>query len=479
MKVLLVRPDMGAIPGTIPPLGLLSLAGYSRERGDYQFRVMDCRHFKLTLDDVEKEVRSFHPDLVGITGFTLEKEIIHQAAQRVKTINRHLPVVVGGPYATASKADLLQDPGIDFAVVGEGELVFQDFLERFAAEGMRDSYEDITSLAYRGAGGEVRLNSQRRFVEKLDDIPMVAWDLIDVPAYFTKKNRATMNLHRRTTRCLPMVTTRGCPFHCTYCHDVFGKKLRKRSVEHVLNEINYMVRQLGVKEIEIIDDIFNLDKARAKAIFEGVIDSGMKLGFSFPNGLRADAMDEDLVDTMKRAGVYRLIYAIESGSPRIQKLMRKNLNLVHARRIVDYTARKNISTGGFFMFGFLDETEEEVRMTIDFACDSRMHTASFFILQPFPNTEIFNQALRAGIILPTENVDEGGHYYRVTHNLSRVSTQRLEKLRDYAARRFWLNPLRVIRFVRSTPIRQNFFHKLWITLRIMVQGNIEKEKSAW
>lgn len=480
MKILLLRPGMGIIPNMIPPLGLLSLAGYLRQyEGGHEVKVVDCRPVPDPMGLAEKELAAFKPDMVGITGFSLERKVIHECAALAKKLNPSAPVVVGGPYATASNQTLLSDANINFVVIGEGETVFADFVKRYQTAGLKDEYGDLKSFAYRTPDGALRHNPERDFIPNLDTIPMVAWDLIDVEYYFAKKTRASMNLHRRSSRLLPIVSSRGCPYHCTYCHDVFGKKLRKRSADHVLSEIKHLYKTYGVKEIEILDDIFNADKERAKAIFDGVIKDGMKLGFSFPNGLRADLMDEELVDKMKQAGVYRLIYAVESGSPRIQKLMKKNLNLEKARHIIDYTARKNISVGGFYMMGFLDENEEDVRMTIDFACKSRMHTAAFFILQPFPNTEIFNQALERGIILPTSDEETGTHYNRVTRNISNVPTERLEQLKEYAQRRFWFNPMRIIRFLRATPIRENFFHKVWTALRILLVPGTEKEKPLW
>jgi radical SAM superfamily enzyme YgiQ (UPF0313 family) len=132
------------------------------------------------------------------------------------------------------------------------------------------------------------------------------------------------------------------------------------------------------------------------------------------------------------------------------------------------------------MLGFLDETEEEVRMTIDFACKTRMHTAAFFILQPFPNTEIFQQALDRGLIVSGEEEETGTHYNRVTQNLSKIPTEKLERLKAYAQRRFWFNPLRVIRFIRTTPLRLNFAHKVWTAINILILGNkAEHDTPLW
>jgi radical SAM superfamily enzyme YgiQ (UPF0313 family) len=413
-----------------------------------------------------------------LTGFTLEKPVVHETAATVKNLFPQVPVVVGGPVATADPQGVLQDEHVDFVVLGEGESVFKNFLDRFSADGFQADFDGITGLGFK-RNGEIVIDYQRDFIQDLDEIPMPAWDMIDVEQYFYHKNRASMNLHNKSDRALQIFTSRGCPFQCTYCHNVFGKKVRKRSVDHVLNEIRYLHRQLKADEIEILDDIFNVDKQRCIGIFDGVIREGMKIGFSFPNGLRADMMDEELIDKMKEAGVYRVMYAVEAGSPRIQKLMKKNLDLEKAKHIIEYTAKNRISVGAFFMMGFLDETEGEVMMTIDFACKSRLHTASFLIVQPYPNTEIFNQAVEKGLIDERKRNEDAGHFYRVTHNISRVPAERLEKLKDYATRRFWFNPYRIFDFVRCTPIKNRFWKKLWITLKFFIFGNPEKDKPVW
>ncbi len=178
-------------------------------------------------------------------------------------------------------------------------------------------------------------------------------------------------------RCAPIFTSRGCPFGCIYCHNVFGKKFRARSAENVLDELSMLKREYNIGEIEIIDDCFNIDLSRAKEIARGIIDRKLDIAISFPNGIRADHMDKELVDLLKEAGTYRVYYAVETASPRLQKLIRKNVDLDRPKEIVDYTAAQGIMTCGFFMMGFPTETEEEIRMTIDYACRSKFHQVLF------------------------------------------------------------------------------------------------------
>ena len=254
-----------------------------------------------------------------------------------------------------------------------------------------------------------------------------------------------------------------------YCHNLFGKKLRKRSVENVLGEMELLVKQFGIRELEFIDDIFNLDVPRSKAIFQGVIDRGLDLTFAFPNGLRSDSFDEELLKVMKKAGAYRLVFAIESGSPRIQKAIHKNLDLDKARRNIEMANKMGFFLGGFFIMGFPDETEEEIWQTIDFARQSKLHTANFFILTPFPNTEVWEQALRAG--MPVDANFQ--HYYEVLVNLSKVSSERLEKLRLKATAKFYLNPIRIWRFATRVP---NFTRRSFEMLMILFLTLIGKWK---
>ena len=192
----------------------------------------------------------------------------------------------------------------------------------------------------------------------------------------------------------------------------------------------------------------------------------LNLKFSFPNGLRADCMDEELIDKMKEAGCYRVNYAIESGAERLQKQMKKNLKLERAMEIINYTAKKNISIGGFFMLGFQDETEEEMKRTIDFALKSRCHTASFFILTPFPGTEMYQQAIDAGFDMEAIYSDYGA----VSANISKVPSDRILKMRRDAFRRFYFNPRRIWSIFRTTPNKMALMRNVLRTARLSFQG---------
>lgn len=460
MKILLIRPNSG-IPVAPPPIGLMYLVGYLRKvrPGQDNVTVLDGRSELPADHQVVEKIRELQPDLVGITAFTMEHEAAHRYAKMVKEHAPDCVTVIGGPYGTSDSAAALEDHNIDFTARGEGELTLANLVECLERGG---TPSELNGLGYRSNGSPVA-GSFPDLLNDINQIPFPAWDCIDLEPYFTfgRLRRLTNPIQSRP-RGVSIFSTRGCPYQCTYCHNVFGKKLRKRSVENVLGEIRWLVEDFGVNEIEFIDDVFNLDRQRAKAICNGIIDAGWDLQLSFPNGLRVDQMDEELVDKMKAAGTYRVNYAVESGTPRIQTMIKKNLKLGRAREIIDYTAKKGISTGGFFMLGFRDETEEEAWNTINFALQSKLHTASFFILTPFPNTPMYEEALALGYDMHADYSDYGA----VSANLSKMTTRRLEQLRAVAFRKFYFNLRRILSIFRTTPNKWVLFQNFLRTARI-------------
>ena len=464
MRILFLRPNSG-IPVAPPPIGLMYLVGYLRQARPHQdeITVLDARSELSSDKDVAETIQKTKPDLVGITSFTMEAKAAHRYAALAKQHAPGCATIIGGPYGTSDSADALDDPNVDFTARGEGEKTLISLIERLEKGGEQ---AELKGIGYRRNGTAVA-GSFPDLIEDIDQIPFPAWDMIDLEKYFIPgKIRRLTNPIQTRPRGISIFTTRGCPYRCTYCHNVFGKKLRKRSVENVLGEIRWLVEDFGVQEIEFIDDVFNLDRPRAKQICDGIIQAGWDLAMSFPNGLRADQMDEELVDKMKAAGTYRINYAVESGTPRVQKMIKKNLNLKRAREIIDYTANKGISTGGFFMLGFRDETEEEAWNTINYALDTKLHTASFFILTPFPNTPMYEEALALGYDMEALYSDYGA----VSANISKMSNEKLEQLRKIAFRKFYFNPRRIWSIFRTTPNKWVLFKNFLRTARISFLG---------
>jgi radical SAM superfamily enzyme YgiQ (UPF0313 family) len=367
-----------------------------------------------------------------------------------KLVKQRLPgtiVVAGGPHPSVAAADVMADEAVDFVVRGEGEETFVDVLD-----GIRDGrtdWEACLGITWR-RDGEVVENPDRPAPNDLDAMPFPAWDLIDHEKYHTVPRGGVIYAHKEFAT---MFSSRACPWRCTYCHNSYGKKFRERSAENVLAEMELLVTQHGVKEFVFMDDIFNLKPERAKAIAQGIIDRDWNIRLTFPNGFRGDILDEELVVLLKQAGMYRCMVAVESASPRIQKVMKKRLKIDKVKHIVDFIAKQGVMVHGAFMLGFPSETEEEMEATIRWAADSSFHTAAFFRVIPFKGTELFEEVEHAGFQLPTDW--SAYEPYQSDINLSEVPEETILKLRKRAYRSFYWNPRRLFRIFKLIPNKSN------------------------
>ncbi|PIU17959.1 MAG: hypothetical protein COT18_11490 [Elusimicrobia bacterium CG08_land_8_20_14_0_20_59_10] len=448
MKILLIQPNPRGYYAwpvcACIPLGLLYIAAALRRTEGRQIEIMDARCENLGQKAIAARITQFAPDVVGITGLNPEASAVLAVASLAKKAAPACKVIVGGPYAITSPEEALFCPDIDFAVLGEGEETACALIEALETGSLK--FAAIDGLAFR-ENGLVVVNKRRAPIEDIDGIPFPAWDLVNVKKYFGLWVRHSQNPFPASQRIMPVFTSRGCPYGCIFCHNIFGKKTRLRSVESVMREIELLVEKYRIGEIEIIDDIFNIDLPRAEKICDEIIRRGIKIKLSFPNGLRVDTMDEELLLKLKKAGLHLLAYAIESGSPAVQKRMGKHLNLEKAARMARFTNEQGIFFGGFFMLGFPGETREELQATLRFSREVPFHQANFFFVTPRPNTVLYEMAAKQ-----IGGVGKVAHasYFRFSVNLSAVSDEELQKTME-EAEAYYAHPLRFLRAFLKIP----------------------------
>jgi anaerobic magnesium-protoporphyrin IX monomethyl ester cyclase len=452
-KILLLKP-YNNVPNNYyaPPLGLLYLAAYLRRNGDADIRIIHLPVARFTYEDLEQEIARYQPDWVGISALSFESRGLHRIASIAKKARPELPVVVGGPYPSSYTAQVMDDANIDYAVIGEGEITIDSLSKVLRTNA---SVEHIDGLAWR-ENGRVRINPRTLFIEDVDALPFPAWDLIDLPAY-TKYDRMSRIGTRNYTG---IFTSRACPFQCIYCHKMFGKGFRKRSPENVLEEIKRLYETFAVREFEVIDDCFNLDLPRAKRIFDLIIDSGMKVRLMFPNGIRGDHLDEEFFEKGRRAGVIYMSFAIETASPRLQKMLRKNVDLQKIADNIALAHKYRIIALGFFMLGFPTETREELQSTINFAIRSKLHAVNFFAVTPFEGTELADMARQMG--KPVFNDFDSAFMSSGFVNLTDIPDNELKKIRQRGIVRFWLSPGRMWSLLRDYPDKSRLPHLFFV-----------------
>jgi radical SAM superfamily enzyme YgiQ (UPF0313 family) len=447
LRLLLVKARIDDHLGeaSAPAQGTMILGAVARELG-WDVRCLDTYLVEDDEASVREAIEFFEPQVIGLSALTAESRALHRVAPVARAAAPGAVILAGGPHPSAEPEKTAADPAIDAAVIGEGERTLEDILTR-VAEGR--PWRHVPGLAVRDAAGAVQRTAPRSYIEDLDVLPMPAWDLTDVDAYAKRRGMSLAGLRRY----MPLTTSRGCPYRCTYCHDIQGKRFRSHSPAYVLRMIDDLRLNHGVHHFDITDDIFNFDADRMMEICDGLIARG-GIGFTCPNGVRADRMKVEQAQKMADAGCEYVAIAIETATSRLQKQIKKHLRFDKVQPIISTFADRNVFVSGFFMVGFPSETEAEMQATIDFALGSRLHAAYFFVVTPFGGTEMHEQVVETMSEAATV-LTGSGMYFRPVHNLSQIPDERFYRMRRDAYLRFYLDPRRMARIWRAHPRPRN------------------------
>ena len=430
-----------------PPLGLCYLSSSLKAAG-HEVLLVDLRAKRRSFREFRDRAAEFAPDVVGISSLVLEHVQLQETAAEIKRLHPGARVVVGGPFANSLPERLLEYPDVDLVVQGEGERIFTEIADR-VGRGSADF--GLPGVGRREIGGP-RFVEGRLVIEDLDALPFPDWRALDLADYHDQPRHGLLYARREY---MSIVTSRGCPYHCVFCHNIMGKRFRVRSAANIVDEIETLAREHGIREITISDDVFNLDKERAKEVCDRILAKRLNLKFTFPSGLRGDVMDEDLLRRLQAIGTYKVAYGIETGSPRVQKLIRKNVDLERLREVIRTTSRLGIIVQGFFLFGFPTETREDLDRTVRYALTTRLDLASFNIVTAFPGTELHAMATKMGLAL--DYTLDQYDYDTIDFQLSDAPTDELRRLIRRLNYRFYLNPLRLARIFRRLPRKRHVF----------------------
>ena len=229
-----------------------------------------------------------------------------------------------------------------------------DIAEMF--EGKKD-LNQILGVAYR-KDGETILNPPRPLIRNLDELPYPAYDLVDMEQYLNPKKIGYRSFR---SRAISMITSRGCPFNCCFCsvHLHMGKEFRAHSSSYVLKHIQYVVEKFDVKNIFFEDDNLTLDLPRFEAICDGLIEQKIKIGWETPNGVRADCLNMNLLQKMKKSGCKSVFFGVESGDQQIlDNVICKSLDLNRVVEVAKICRKIGLKTGAFYIIGFPGEKRE-------------------------------------------------------------------------------------------------------------------------
>ena len=436
MRVLLVNPK-SRLPidtRTSPSLGLAYLAAVSEGRGD-QVLIHDG---DVERRPVEAAARDFRPDLVGITANTTQMMAAWEEAAAIKRVVGDAPIVLGGPHPTVLPHESAGRPEIDVVVRGEGEATWLELSERVAAG---QSWAGVAGVTYARDGSIV--DEPDRPTLDLSTLPWPAYHLFKMDRY-TNLQPVMDHIEGYS---FPIMTSRGCPYRCSYCSQIMERRWRMRSPEDVVDEWEWLVRDLGAAEIGVLDDSFNINRQRVLDICDLLIARGLNhVPWIMINGIRANLVDEELMRRMRAAGCVRTAFGVESGNQRIlDTIIHKQLTLDQIRRAFAAAKAAGVETIGFFIIGMPGETEETMDDTIRFACELDPLVANFSIATPFPGTEMYDLVRQRGRILAEDWDDFVFFEGKARFELPDLPAELVERKWKEAYRRFYLRPRRIIR----------------------------------
>lgn len=455
---------------TLPPLGIMSIAAWLRSRlAGLEIHLLNQRVDNCAVEEIARQIIDLKPEVVGLSAMTNYALAMGKVAGLVSAALPGVTIMIGGPHVAAvgGRAALEQIPA-RAAVDGEGEISAELVVKAFLTGA---DFSSIPGLAWRRADGEIVQNAGKApVVENLDDIPFAAYDLIDLPKYWRLESMGVAAPGRYAV----LFTSRGCPYNCNWCHNISGRKYRPQSAARVVADMSRLVREYGVTCFEIVDDIFNLNPQRVFEFSRLVRQNGLKINFGFPNGLRTDILTEEVVAALVAAGMNSASYALETGSPRIQKMCGKNLNIPGFVRGVELCAKHKVYGRAFAMMGHPTETMPELEMTTEILCTTPLHLCLVFTVTPFPGTELYRIACERFPEKMKRLSYEGANYHIIDINLSDVPDQVLKRHIHETYRRFYLSPARLARIVRDIPNKRRLYGGAYHVGLRMLKGLVQR-----
>lgn len=372
-RVLLVNPSYPDThyPVAFRPLTGLGYIAQTLEDNGIEYDFIDLG-LGYNTKDLKQKIYLFKPDLIGISMMTFKYANTYLLIKEIKDSYPDIKIVAGGAHiSTLREKVLLQCTSVDYGIVLEGEDTIIELCQG-------KEISEIKGLIYRDENREVFYNGDRPFNIELDKISFPKYNKFELSKYSEKE--------------ISIVSSRGCPYNCIYCPVVLaiGRKLRIRSPEGVVNELEYWCNK-GYKRFDFVDDNFTFYKERVYEICDEIEKRGLKnLELHCGNGIRADKVDRDLLKRMKSVGLSYLAFGVEAGNNKVLKALKKSENIDVIEKAIKEACELGFDVTLFFLIGSPGETWADFEESLRLAKKYSIKDVRFYNLIPYPNTELYD-----------------------------------------------------------------------------------------
>lgn len=432
--------------GIVQPIGLASIASLAEKEG-INVKLFDANAERCTINDLAKFLERYQYDIVGVPSFTMSLTSSIDVLRVAKKINPSCLTVIGGPHATATPVELLEEYSeVDVVVRGEGEYTFVDLVRNVESK-LR--FKEVPGITYRH-DGLIYNNPSRPLIEELDALPFPAYHMLPMKKYRPGIHHVA-GCGRKLTPFCAIFTSRGCPFECTFCasHLIWSRRVRYRSASNILAEIDLLVNEYKIRYLDIDDDTFTINRERCLEVLSGLIERNYDLHFTCLT--RVDCIDTELISKMRAAGCSLIRFGVESGAQEILNNMKKGISIDEIRKAFRLTREVGVSTHASFMLGYPNETYKTFRKTVDLAKQIKPDLAQFFITVPFPGTALLDTVRKKDLLIEREWKYWGQMTDKSVLRTETLSAEELISLRKEAYRQFYLRPNFIVR--RLTQIK--------------------------
>jgi radical SAM superfamily enzyme YgiQ (UPF0313 family) len=334
------------------------------------------------------EIKKFDPDIVGISCVTPTFEEGLKIAKFCKELNPNVKIVFGGIHPSVMPLETLQNENVDFVIRGEGEYSMLSLVKNLE----RGKISSIRGVCGK-YNGKLFVNERSPFIENLDAIP-IPHTILELEKYKISKCPKEPPYNSAY-----VLSSRGCPFNCIYCSlpIIMGHKCRYHSIKRVIEELNYLRNEKGIRSIRFVDANFNIHKKRVIKLCKEMIKE--KLDINWVCNAHVNFADKEVLTWMKRAGCVLINYGIESASQKILNNARKNIKIDQIIATLKLTKKIGIGCVGYFMFGLPGESKDTAMLTIQFAKSFEFKHVYFSLAIPFPGTKLYEWAKRNNYLI--------------------------------------------------------------------------------
>lgn len=369
-----------------PSLGIGYLAAVLEANG-YDVDVLDASALELTYDEIGEEVLKRNPDIISISALTPTIGVALDSADKIKQVKPDTVVVLGGYHPTFEYKSVLEEPSVDVVVRGEGEYTLLELVQTIENGG---DLADVQGLAFHDENdNSLVLTSDRPIIQDLDELPFPAFHLFPMEKY------RILNI---TTNVATIITTRGCPMQCSFCSSaaLHGNRLRRRSYENVVDEIELRLKEENIDTIAFMDDTFTLNKKFVRDFCSEV--KRRNLEFWWGCTSRVDTLDEELLQTMKDAGCITIFIGVESADQQMLEKMNKNITVSKTVLAFKLARKVGIRTIASCVIGMPEDTRKTIQQTIEFVHELNPNYALYSLATPYPGTRFYNETFKKNLI---------------------------------------------------------------------------------